>query len=411
MGMTGKIAIVGCGPAGIMSAINFARRGIATTVIEANGDPSTAPSYNPDRSYAIDVTGHGLNAISYIDAVSEFDRDLIPFKGIDAGKGGIHPWNEPGWIGSRGDIMRVLMKIVAEKYAGLVAFRFNSPVVAIDFDSGSLTYDSDSAGQATDTYDLIVAADGGGSIIRASAEKNAANFTLTHRDASYFCKMIALDKAVGQLDETQLHVLSLKYPCVAGAINGPGGKDDPIWFCQVPFSSRKAFRDTEEARSFLRKNNPRILDLASEQAIETFSKCESQNIGRSTMTSRCNAGKVVFIGDACASYPPIGQGANAALESAMILDQSITAICQNGQDVSDNIPQIAEHFDAQWGAEARAVSWAANKFKFTNKWHIIRVQIAAKLNCNVVEETKSSTMSYSDARKHARKVWPLWAIS
>lgn len=410
--MADRIAIIGCGPAGIMSAINFARRGVATVVIEASDDPSTAPSYNPDRSYAIDVTGHGLNAVTHIDAVDDFDRELIPFKGIDAGKGGIHPWKEPGWIGSRGDIMRVLMKIVTEKHSGTVSFRFNCPVTAIDFETGSLTCDSkDEEREIAEKYDLIIAADGGGSIIRKQAEQNVAGFTLSHRDASYYCKMIALDQAVGKLDETLLQVLSLRYPCVAGAINGPDGKDDPIWFCQVPFSSNKSFRDMDEARSFLATKSPRILDLASEQAIETFSKCESQNIGRSIMTSRCYAGKVIFIGDACASYPPIGQGANAALESAMVLDQSVAAICPDGAAIGGNMLEVARHFDTRWRDEARSVSWAANKFKFTNKWHVLRVQIAGLLNCNVVEETKSSKRSYSEVRKRAKYVWPLWAIS
>ncbi|MEO0440672.1 MAG: FAD-dependent monooxygenase, partial [Pseudomonadota bacterium] len=270
--MTGKIAIIGCGPAGIMSAISFARRGVETVVIEANGDPSTAPSYNPDRSYAIDVTGHGLNAIAHIDAVEDFDWELIRFKGIDAGKGGIHPWDEPGWIGSRGDIMRVLMKIIGEKYSKFVTFQFNSPVTGIDFETGSLTWSSKIDGQTfSGKYDLVIAADGGGSIIRKKAEQDVAGFALTYRDASYYCKMIALDNAGGELDETHLHVLNLKYPCVAGAINGPDGKEDPIWFCQVPFSSKKDFRDVEAARSFLAKNSPKILELASDQAVETFS--------------------------------------------------------------------------------------------------------------------------------------------
>lgn len=412
--MTDKIAIIGCGPAGIISAIALARRNIPSTVIEASDSPMRAASYNPDRSYAIDVTGHGLKAISYIDAQDDFDSQMIPFDGIDAGQGELHPWNEPGWIGSRGDIMRVLMKITAEKYAQLVTFRFNTQVTAIDVETGDLNYEvTDGEGKSqkvAESYDLIIAADGGGSIVRNSAQNQCPDFSLTRESVSYFCKMIALDRVDGKMDEKYLNILSRKHPCVAGAISGPGGPSDPIWFCQVPFSSDKNFVDTDEARSFLKKYAPAILEMASDESVEAFSKVASQNIGRSTAISQCYAGKVIFIGDACASYPPIGQGANAAMESAMVLDQSIEAICPNGEFTPDNLLQIAKHYHQQWHEEVSALSWAAKKLLLTKKWHLARVQIGALLNRNVLEETKSSQLSYTEVRERANRVWPLWAI-
>lgn len=412
--MANEIAIVGCGPAGIISAIGLARRNIPSIVFEASDSPMKAPSYNPDRSYAIDITGHGLRAISYIDARDDFDRQMIPFDGIDAGGGELHKWNEPGWIGSRGDIMRVLMKIVSDKYADLVTFCFNARVTDIDVAAGDLTCevagDDGTLETLAKTYDLVIAADGGGSTIRNSAETQCPEFFLTRDEVSYYCKMIALDRAVGTMDEKYLSILSLKHPCVAGAISGPGGPSDPIWFCQVPFSSNKNFADIDEARSFLKKNSPAILELASAESIESFSKVASQNIGRSTAISQCYAGKVIFIGDACASYPPIGQGANAAMESAIVLDQSIEAICPNGEFTNDNLLQIAKHYNEQWHEEVRALSWAAKKMLLTKKWHLARVRIGALLNRNVLEETKSSQLSYVEVRERANRVWPLWAI-
>ena len=65
-------------------AIALARKGIPTTVFEKGQHPAVAPRFNPDRSYSIDITGHGQRALSYIDACDVFDEMLIPFKGIKA---------------------------------------------------------------------------------------------------------------------------------------------------------------------------------------------------------------------------------------------------------------------------------------------------------------------------------------
>ena len=77
-----SIAIVGGGPAGLVTAIALARRGIRTTVFDRDAHPEVAPRFNPDRSYTIDITGHGLRALRYIDATSYFDARMLPFKGI-----------------------------------------------------------------------------------------------------------------------------------------------------------------------------------------------------------------------------------------------------------------------------------------------------------------------------------------
>src|SRR6187551_2150194 len=78
----GGIAIVGGGPAGLVAAIALARRGIRTTVFERDVNPEEAPRFNPDRSYTIDITGHGLRALRHIDATSYFDARMLAFKGI-----------------------------------------------------------------------------------------------------------------------------------------------------------------------------------------------------------------------------------------------------------------------------------------------------------------------------------------
>lgn len=59
---TAEIALVGGGPAALVAAIALACRGVRTSVFERDAHPEVAPRFNPDRSYTIDISGHGLKA-------------------------------------------------------------------------------------------------------------------------------------------------------------------------------------------------------------------------------------------------------------------------------------------------------------------------------------------------------------
>ena len=111
-----RIAIVGGGPAGLVAAIALARRGIPTTVLERDAHPDLAPRFNPDRSYTIDITGHGLRALRHIDATSYFDARLMPFRGLQYQDRVVEDWAEAGWTGSRGDILRALMALITDRH-------------------------------------------------------------------------------------------------------------------------------------------------------------------------------------------------------------------------------------------------------------------------------------------------------
>ena len=115
-----------------MAAIALARRGIPTTVFERDPHPQKAPRFNPDRSYTIDISGHGLKAIRHIDASRSFDEHMIAFKGLKMPGGRTEEWPLPGWTGSRGDILRALMAVLEGKYHDLIAVEFNRRVNAVD---------------------------------------------------------------------------------------------------------------------------------------------------------------------------------------------------------------------------------------------------------------------------------------
>lgn len=127
----------GAGPAGLVLAISLARRGLSATVIERDVPPDIAPRLNPDRSYTIDISGHGLKALRHIEAVAEFDRRIFRFKGLKIPGRGTEEWTLPGWTGSRGDILRALMSVL-DQHKDRVSMEFETTVEGVDPVTGSV---------------------------------------------------------------------------------------------------------------------------------------------------------------------------------------------------------------------------------------------------------------------------------
>jgi kynurenine 3-monooxygenase len=419
--MEKTFAIVGGGPSGLISAISFARRGIATTVFEAAECPLNSATYNPSRSYAIDISGHGFNAINYINAVDRFNKAMIQFDGVKLEDKVVTPWNEPGWIGSRGDIVRVMVNLVNEKYSDLITIKYNHRITAVDVHQGRLTIESpvDSALEGNnvkcheETFDCIVAADGGGSVLRAQAEQQDPDYNLTKKDVGYHCKMVTMNRNTEALDPNYLQVLSPKGFCVAGAINGPEGPAEPLWFCFVPYESDVRFDSLQEVKDHFKDRCPKLLNYVTDDELTAFASRPSQNIGRVTQSSRLYAGKVIFLGDAAISYPPIGQGINGAMESSMILDQCLgrAGFDTEGATIDDQmLTQMARMYNDIWHPETMAVSWLGMKNVLAKPWHKVRALTMELLKMNVLHDTKRSDMSYSEVYKRAKRQGPFWIM-
>jgi kynurenine 3-monooxygenase len=405
MERTSDIAFVGGGPASLVSAIALARRGVRTTVFEREVHPEAAPRFNPDRSYTIDISGHGYKALRHIRAEPYFDEKLIGFKGIKMMDRGTAEWSLPGWTGSRGDILRALTALAEEEHRGLVRFEFGCRVSVVDVLAGTVTHTALAGGEDTEQFDLVVGGDGAGSVVRDAMLGQVEGFTVEKKSFPNYCTMIELDRVGDRLDQSYLHGLSIRPFCVAGAIKGEDGPDTARWFCAVGTKKEMRFSSAEEARGFFRERCPRILELASEESIAAFAQRACYHIGRKLTCSQLHGGKAVLIGDAAGPFPPIGQGVNAAMESAMVLD---TCIGEVGSSPTE-LPEAAKLYNDRWKPEADAVSWISEKSLFENRFHELRTQVAMRLGVHVVEQAKSAEVPYSEVRRKAERLWPLWA--
>jgi len=398
-----KIAIIGGGPAGLVSAIAFARRGIQTTVIEKLEHPETALRFDPNRSYTIDITGHGLKALRYIDACGEFENQMSPFNGIRLyGTSLIEPWDEDGWTGSRGDILRALMTTIDKQYADCIQLEFETQVDDVDVYSGTVTTTTHNTSQ-TRQFDFIIGADGGGSVVRQAMEDQINNFTTTYREIPNYATMLELDQNTDELDPSYLYIMSVKPFCVAGAINGESGKDTARWFCAVGSNNETHYNSVDDARQFFQNHAPNLLKFASEDSLKTFTQLTCYHIGRQITCSQLYGGKVVLLGDAATPFSPIGQGINAAMESAMVLDQCITS--DNPQDLLAS----AKQYNEVWLPEAKAIAWISERMVYNKLSHNLRMVITQQLGINILSNAKKTEVPYSAVKKQADKLPMLWA--
>lgn len=396
-----NIGIVGAGPAGLVMAISLARRGISSTVIERDQDPNIALRFNPDRSYTIDITGHGLRALRYIDACAIFDREMIPFKGIKAFTGQMEAWTESGWTGSRGDILRTLMKEIASKYGEHITLIFEANVKQIDVHGGEVRYQADSEEQ-TKTFDLIIGADGGGSVVRQAMTEQIEGFITEYSEIANYTVMLELDQNTDELDESYLYILNVNPFCVAGAIKGDSSERPIRWFCAVGTNYEQSYESTEDARQMLKKKASNVLNMVSEDSLVSFAKRQCFHIGKTLSCSQFYGSKAVLLGDAAAPFPPIGQGINAAMESATVLDQNLK---------TDNLASLYQSlvtYHNEWKPEADAVSWICRKFEYGNIAQSLRVMITSEFGANPFNNAKKSGMSYLEVKRQAERLWPVW---
>ncbi len=421
-----KVAIIGAGPSGLILALALSKRPhIQVSVFEKSQDPRTTLSYSPLRSYTIDITGHGAKAVQALNLEERFDRELIPFRGIKIPiliREVVEPYKGKGWTGSRGDIVKCILAEILDKTADLknVAFHFETEAKVLDAKQGLVAYNSQE-----ENFDLVVGCDGAGSGVRAHLQANDPSFAVQSLDNGNHSMMLPFDQNTEELDPSYLYIFGLPpYQAVSGAINGPKGPSDPLWFCQIGFSGKRKFASKEEAIVFLQKNYSdhtkwNVLKFASSNALDQFWNQENIATGKAKISSHFGTGKVILLGDAACPFPPIGQGVNAAMEMAIVLDQCIGKEWQNSNQMPNQMGVVREAFTNIWKPEADAIrtisfhSLDLRKFHppWFGKLRTFGLVILHKLFYrDAMTNAKREDISYAEALQRQKRIdLVLWA--
>lgn len=144
--------------------------------------------------------------------------------------------------------------------------------------------------------------------------------------------------------------------------------------------------------------------MTSDEKVAALSERTCYHIGQTLTCSRLHGGKAVLLGDAAAAFPPIGQGVDAAMESAMVLD---LCVGEAGRSPA-GLLEVAHLYNAMWKQEADAVSWMSVRSLFENRFHMLRASVTSKLGLSIFDQAKSADVPSSEARRKAERLWPLW---
>eukprot|EP00455_Lapot_gusevi_P014908 TRINITY_DN1750_c0_g1_i2.p1 TRINITY_DN1750_c0_g1~~TRINITY_DN1750_c0_g1_i2.p1 ORF type:complete len:317 (-),score=75.41 TRINITY_DN1750_c0_g1_i2:184-1104(-) len=261
------------------------------------------------------------------------------------------------------------------------------------------------AGENHQCFDLVVAADGGGSGVRATLVREVPAFQVQSMDLGNHSIMLHFDKDTSELDPSYLYIFSnVPFMSVAGAILGPDQK--PMWFCQVGFTGKKDFAgNVQQARKFL-SAAPKLFDYASEKAVADFASRPCIPTGKAKACSALHAGRVVLLGDAAAPVPPIGQGVNAALESAMELDKLLNEKVPWEGSLEERrtaVLQAVAEFTLKWKPESDALRNVALGMDLSRWWTFPRQWTALLLGYSGLQSCKRSDLSYQQVYARFRR--------
>jgi len=292
--------------------------------------------------------------------------------------------------------------VVDDRHRALVDLRYETRVTDVDVNTGTLTLESSKGTCVTRPFELVIGADGAGSVVRRAMEQQVPGFDVERTSIPNYVTMLALSRVRDSLDEHYLQALSVRHFTVAGAVNGNGDVDSRRWFCCVGSNEELALSSVPEAREYFGRTAPAVLDLASEEDLAAFVQRSTNHVGKAASCSVLHGGRAVLVGDAAAAFPPIGQGVNAAMESAAVLDLCLQ---QEGDDPHSG----PARYHAEWKPEADAVSWIAQRVRFEEPLNMLRSVVTMALGVDVVGQAKRTDVSYSQVRRRARLLGPVWA--
>ncbi len=178
-----KITIVGCGPAGSLLATLLGKKGYTVSVFEKRPD-MRKQNISAGRSINLALANRGIKPLKAAGVMDIVSKILIAMKGrmihpvegeLQLQKYGQQP-HEVIYSVSRGDLNSILMDAAEENPQ--VNLVFNADIDNVDLEQKVISYQlqgTNSSDLKQHHFDILIGADGAGSVVRNAIDKENAN--------------------------------------------------------------------------------------------------------------------------------------------------------------------------------------------------------------------------------------------
>lgn len=324
-----RIIVVGAGLGGALMALYLGRAGHQVEVYERRGDPRHSDARG-GRSINLAISTRGLQALAEVGLRERVLAMAVPMRGrmIHGVDGGLtfQPYGtSPDQVihsVSRLELNAILVEAAVGE-AG-VQMLFQRRCVELEPDTAAVELAASESGERSRAQGtIVVGADGAYSAVRGRLQR-MEGFDYEQSYLAHGYRELTIPAGAGgefRLERNALHIwprggfMMIALPNIDGSFTCT-----LFWPMQGPNSFASITRE-EELLRFFERTFADALPLMPDLARDYF----GHPLG-SLLTVRCrpwhHGGRVVLLGDACHAIVPFyGQGANAAFEDCVVLDE------------------------------------------------------------------------------------------
>lgn len=323
--------VIGAGLAGSLMAIFLGRAGHRVQVFERRLDPRRAGAEG-GRSINLAISTRGLHALEQVGLKDQVLSNAVPMRGrmihSPTGELTFQPYGTGGQAinsVSRAGLNLMLLE-AAERQAHLT-IGFDQRLGSIDFDRGTLEFTSRAGEVTTAPAGAIVGTDGAFSAVRGQLQIRD-RFSYSQSYLAHGYKELYIPPGPGgsfQMEPNALHIWPRGGYMMIALPNQDGSFTCTLFWAFEGANSFAAIRTEDDLRRFFQGTYPDAVPLMPTLTHDFFANPTS-----SLVTVRCApwhlGDKAVLLGDAAHAVVPFyGQGANAAFEDCVVLDECLSA--------------------------------------------------------------------------------------
>lgn len=324
--MSGRLSVIGAGPAGSLLAIYLARQGHEVVVYEGRADLRRV-DVDAGRSINLALATRGIVPLIDVGVIDQVDAITIPMRGrmvhaADEPLPELQPYgSQPHEVihsVSRTDLNAILLD--AAEATGRVRFEFETRLQSVELEDSLLVFEDG----RREAFDVVFGADGAGSKVRAAIEASGRGFfDVEPLDHSY--KELTLPPAADGgflIDPHALHIWP-RGRFMLIALANPDGDFTVTLF--APTTTFEALRDPAAVDAFFAEHFSSFATMVPDLADQFFTN-PTGALATLRGTGWSHEGRAVVVGDAAHAIVPFhGQGMNAAMESVRALDRHLRA--------------------------------------------------------------------------------------